>query len=150
TITSITPNFAPAGSTVRVSALGSRFLAGMTFAAAGVAATNVTVTGSTLATATLTVAADANPGPRDLTVTSPEGTSNPVTFVVPQPISAGQRITASLSAANQVSTVRLSLGIGYSYAALYQFSLSSPTTVTIDMRSAAFDDYLYLLSPTGS
>src|SRR5262249_55091172 len=52
---------------------------------------------------------------------------------------------------NQVSTIRFSLLTGtYSYAALYQFSLSSPATVTVDMRSAAFDDYLYLLSPTGT
>src|SRR5262249_15343738 len=136
TITTVTPGFALPGSTVRVTVLGTRFLPGMTLAAAGVAATNVTVLSSTLATATLTVPSDAPPGPRDLTVTSPEGTSNPVTFVVPQPISVGQRIAAALSASNQVSTIRFSLLTGtYSYAALYQFSLSSPATVTVDMRS---------------
>jgi subtilisin family serine protease len=151
TITTVTPNFGSPGTTVTVTLSGTRFLSGMTIdAGSGVAVSNVTVISASLATATLTIASNAAPGPRDLTVTSTQGTSNPLTFAVPETIGVGQRTTtASLSTSDRTSTVRLSATGLYYYADLYQFTLSSTTTFTIDMKSTAINAFLYLLSASG-
>ena len=147
TITTVTPSFGSPGTSVNVALSGTRFLQGMTIdAGSDVTVSNVTILSTTLATATFTIASSAVSGPRDLTVTSTQGTSNPVTFAVPETIGIGQRIsTASLSTSDRTSTLR-----PYSYADLYQFTLSSSTSVTIDMKSTAVNSLLYLLSPSGT
>jgi hypothetical protein len=152
TITSITPDFGAPGSSVNVTLSGTRLVAGMTIdAGSGMTVSNVTVISSTLAQATVTIASNAAPGPRDLTVTSTQGTSNPLTFAVAESLGVGQRTsTSSLSTSDRTSTLRLSTTGTYYYADSYQFTLTSTTSVTIDMKSTTVDSFLYLLSPSGS
>src|SRR5215468_4254257 len=74
-ISSVTPNQGAAGTTVSVAINGSGFVAGSTvsLSGTGVAASNVSLASATQLTATLTIAAGAPLGARDLTVTNPNG-----------------------------------------------------------------------------
>ena len=74
TVASVTPAGGEQGATVSVTVGGTLFLSGATLTVGpGVAVTNVTVPSATQLQATLTIAADATVGPRDVTVTNPGG-----------------------------------------------------------------------------
>ncbi len=86
TLASITPNSGNRGSSTPVTLVGTNFTAGSTVAiaapAGGVTITGVTVVNSTTITATITSTGTAALGARNITVTTPGGTSNAVTFTV--------------------------------------------------------------------
>ncbi|TMA70495.1 MAG: hypothetical protein E6J77_27280, partial [Deltaproteobacteria bacterium] len=73
-VTSITPPQGTAGAAVAVTLAGSGFATGATVSAgAGITVSNVSVVSATQLTATLTIAAGASPGGRDVSVINPGG-----------------------------------------------------------------------------
>jgi hypothetical protein len=87
TLTSITPNTGAQGTVVNVTLTGT----GLTLASAvnvsgtGITVSNVLAVNATTVTATFTIASTATLGARNVTVTTPAGTSNAVTFTVIAP-----------------------------------------------------------------
>jgi len=85
TLTSISPSSGAQGTVVGALIAGTNFTTGTTsvnVSGTGVSVSNVNVTSPTQMTATLTIAADAPTGSRDVTVTNPAGTSNAVTLTI--------------------------------------------------------------------
>jgi subtilisin family serine protease len=147
-LTSITPRFGGPGSTFPVTLSGSAFAAPMTInAGPDISVTNVSVVSATSATATFTIAAGATPGVRDVTATTPLGTTAALPFTIYeiQSINLGETRSGTLSIID-----RASLSRSGSYGDLYRFVLSTPTTVAIDLKSTDFNAFVYLLSTTGS
>ena len=87
TLTSINPNGAAAGSNVNVTVAGTNLTgaSGMIYLSPGLAQSNFQVVNPTQITATFTILASATPGPVSMTVQTPGGTSNPVTFTITPP-----------------------------------------------------------------
>src|SRR5262249_32248689 len=82
---SATPSFAVQGATLSISLSGTNFDPTWTVvdvSGSGVAVSNVAICGLTFRTATLTVAPDADTGPRSLTVVTPNAISNAVTLTI--------------------------------------------------------------------
>src|SRR5262245_27874908 len=91
TVTSITPNQGTKGSTVAVTINGAGFVSGATVGAgAGITVTNVAFVSATRLTASSVIDAAAANGPRDVTVTNPNGAGGTLTngFVVNVPVAA--------------------------------------------------------------
>jgi hypothetical protein len=107
----------------------------------GIVVNNVTVLSPTAAIASLTIAANASFAPQDLTVTTSQGTSNPVTFIVPTPMSIGQRISGQLA-----STDRVSPPLPYRYTDVYQLTVTATTTITVNVSSPSIGAFLILIS----
>jgi len=85
-LTGISPSGGPPGATVNVVLTGSNFTTGMSVdASAGITITSIAVTNSLSATATFTIDAAADLGPRDVRVTTPGGTSGAIRFTVLPP-----------------------------------------------------------------
>jgi hypothetical protein len=93
TLTLIAPAFGQRGLAVGVTLTGTGFVAGTTVTpGAGITLANLSVVDSSTIEVTFTIAANAALGNRNVTVTTPGGTSNPVTFAVvvtPPPTLAG-------------------------------------------------------------
>jgi hypothetical protein len=81
TLTSIAPNSGPRGSTFGVTLTGTNLIGATVNPIAGITITGVTVS-TTQITATFAISLTAAVGARSVTVTSPGGTSNAVTFTV--------------------------------------------------------------------
>src|SRR5579883_1624456 len=82
TLNSITPASGVAGTSVPVTLSGANLSgASLNFSGSGISATGVTST-ATQVTATFVISAGAAPGPQNVTVTTPGGTSGSVTFTV--------------------------------------------------------------------
>ena len=91
TVTAVTPNQGTKGSTVAVTIDGSGFVNGAGVSAgAGITVTNVAFVSSTRLTASFAIDAAAANGPRDVTVTNPNGAGGTLTkgFVVNVPVAA--------------------------------------------------------------
>jgi hypothetical protein len=97
-LTSITPTRGMVGSSINVTLTGTNFVTGQTTVAIsgsnfgfrdvtiGPVAVSVSSSTSSTLTTTFTISDTAAVGPRDVTVTTPNGTSNPVTFTIdPRP-----------------------------------------------------------------
>jgi uncharacterized repeat protein (TIGR01451 family) len=85
-LSSVVPQSAFVGSTVNVTLTGTGFISGLSISAgSGVTASDIQVVNSTQITATLTIAANAAPGARSLTVTTGGGASGSVPFFLNQP-----------------------------------------------------------------
>ena len=146
-LTTITPRFGGPGSTFPVTLSGSGFAAPMTInAGPDISVTNVSVVSATLATATFTIAAGATPGVRDVTVTTPLGTTTALPFTIYEipSINLGETRSGTLSIIDRASLSRPG-----SYGDLYRFVLSAPTSVAIDLKSTDFNAFVYLLSTSG-
>lgn len=145
-LATMSPAIAKPGDSFTVTLAGTRFTAPLTInAGAGITVTGVSVSSSTQATATFTIATNASLATRDVTVTTAEGTSNPLSLAIPPVITDGQRISGTLTTTDQISQVS-----PYRYADLYRLTLSASTPVTIDLRSTAIDGYLNVYSESGS
>ena len=123
TLTGITPISAGQGLTVNVTLNGTNLVSPMTIAAgAGIAVSNVSVVSSSIVTASFTISLAATLGGRNVTVTTPDGTSNAVTFSVitlPLPTLAGigpssggqgSTVNVTLSGTNLISGMTVSAG----------------------------------------
>ena len=87
-ISGMSPSFGVVGNSVNVTLNGSMFVSGATTIAiggTGVTLSNTNVVGTTQVTATFAVASNATLGPRNVTVTTPGGTSGVATFNVFDP-----------------------------------------------------------------
>jgi hypothetical protein len=149
-LSTLTPPFGVPGTAVPVAIAGTRFDQPLTVSVgSGVTVTDLNVSNATSATATFNVPGNASPGPATVTVTTPVGLSNGLSFgIFPSivPISPGQIITADLATTDGRNPFSTSI----KYADLYQLTLSSPTDVTIDLTSDSFNTFLYVLSSTGT
>jgi uncharacterized repeat protein (TIGR01451 family) len=86
TLTGISPAFGVQDTTVNVALTGTSFAAPLTInAGSGITVGNVSVLADVLATVPLTIASNATPGARNLTVTTSLGTSGAVPFLVSAP-----------------------------------------------------------------
>lgn len=149
-LVSMTPSFGSSQLPVTVTFSGSGFRAPLTVnAGPGITVSNISVSGNgATATATLTIAAGATPGPRSITLTTPDGTTNPATFNVLSSLVAlapGDRILGSLGGSDQRAPLRPT-----SYGDMYLLTVQTAATLTIDMQSASIDSYLYVISPNGT
>jgi hypothetical protein len=109
TLTAITPVSAVQGTTVNVVLTGANFVVGMTVTAGDeISVKNLSIVNSTSATATFAVSASAATGPRDITVTTPGGTSGPVSFdIIAAPVPTLTGITPNLGVLDSSVTVTL-------------------------------------------
>lgn len=148
-LTTVSPAFGSTDSTVGITLTGTRLTAPLSVdAGVGITASDVNVISGTTATATLTIAPNTAPGLRTITVTTAEGTSNPVGFNVFSSIpsiAVGQRVNGSLSIQDGSA-----IGNPSVYADLYRLTVASSTSMTVDLSSTAFDSYLRILSSTGA
>jgi len=142
TVSAVTPNQGTTGATVPVTIDGSGFVSGATVSAgAGITVSNVAFVSSARLTASFAIDSAATAGPRDVTVTNPNGTggslSSGFTVSVPAPVTltlvyngklrdvvgggdtalaadgaADATMTLTLSAARTVTALQLSNGIG--------------------------------------
>ncbi len=88
TLTSISPNRGLQGQAVGVTLTGTNFATGATVNVSGslLTVSNMTVVSSTQITATFTIAANASPGDRTVTVTTSGVTTAAVTFTIAPPL----------------------------------------------------------------
>jgi hypothetical protein len=83
TLTALSPNSASAGASVPVTITGSNFNTDVVInAGSNITVSNVTLVSTTQMTATFTVAAGAAPGARNVIVSTPGGTTPPLSFTV--------------------------------------------------------------------
>ena len=153
-LTAINPRFVEQGASVPVTFTGSRFVSPMTVDAGdNIVAGAVTVNSSTSATATLNISAAAAPGIRDVTIATPQGTSNAVPLRVFRPIPSinlGETISGTLAPADLPSLLTPGPNVDLHYTDLYRFTLAATTQVTVTLQSTAFDPFLYIVGgPTG-
>jgi hypothetical protein len=114
----------------------------------GIAYSNVNVANPNSATATLSVPAGALPGFTSMTVATSAGTSNSRSFwIFPtiDSISLGESKPGMLA-----TTDGKDPNYTISYADIYQLTIPSSTTVTINLSSTAFTSRVYLLSSDGT
>ena len=86
TLQTVSPAVGRAGTELQVSLAGSNFISGattLTFSGTGLTASAVNVTSATALTASVTINAGAARGARQLTVTTDGGTSEALSFMVP-------------------------------------------------------------------
>ncbi len=82
TLTSLSPNQGTQGTTVVVTVTGTGFGTTVAVSGTGVTPSNIEDISSTSLRVTFTIAAKATAGPRNVTVTTPGGTSNALPFTV--------------------------------------------------------------------
>ena len=146
TLSTMSPAVGEPGSSFSVTLGGTRLTSPLTVnAGTGITVTDISVSSSTQATATFTIAANAALSSRDVTITTAEGTSDALAFAIPSTIAVGQRISGTLAITDQISP-----NAPYSYADLYRLTLTATTAVTIDLRSTAFTSAAYVLSSAGA
>jgi hypothetical protein len=134
-LTAISPNHLGQGSTIDVTLTGTGFNSPMTVNAGdGITASNVVVTSSTLAKATLAISADAAAGVRDLTVTTTANTSNPQSLTVLAPFP--DLLISDTRAPRFGVGFNENFGIVVSNAG--SVPTSGPTTVTYDFSTVTF------------
>jgi hypothetical protein len=151
--TSITPPFAAAGTSVPVTLTGTRFGVPMTVVAGTGAFSNLTVSNvvvgsDTSATASINVPAGTPSGTATVTVTTSGGSSNRVPFFVFSSIpsiNVGDTVFGSLDGSHGNNPFNVTAN-----ADLYQLTLSTSSTITIDMSSPVFTPRVYLLSSSGA
>ncbi len=147
TMTSISPNNGVQGQGVPVTLTGTNFVAGATISVSGTGITvsNTTVVSATQITATLTIAANAATGARNITVTSSGSLTTAVTFTVNPAVGSpptltsispnsgvqGQGVPVTLTGMNFVSGAT----IGVSGAGI---TVSNTTVVSTTQITATF------------
>jgi len=148
TISSFTPRMIALGGTSTVILTGTRFSSPMTIdAGSGITVTNVVVSSPTTAIATFSISANATPGPRDVTVTTAAGVSNPMMFPIPARLDPGQTVSGS------VTNTDLSWpSTPFNYTDLYQITIDAATqgAITIEVTSTGFDSVVGLFNAAGT
>ena len=145
TLETISPALAAPGTSFGVTLTGTHLTAPLTInAGSDITVTNVSVSSAKQATATFAISSNASLVPREVTVTTAEGTSNAVTFAVPPTISLGQRISGTLTTADQIAP-----DAPYYYSDVYRLEVTTTTAVTVDLQSAEFFPYVAVLTSSG-
>jgi hypothetical protein len=145
-LATLSPRFGGRGSTVNLSLSGVGLASVLGIdAGAGIAVSNI-VTSETAATATLTIAADAAPGPRDLRVVTFAGSSNALVFTVFDipTLTLGDIRSGALTPVDPATPSRSG-----QYGDLYRLTLSAPTPVAIAVDSSSFNAFVYVTSMAG-
>jgi subtilisin family serine protease len=144
TLTSITPSSGIAGTFFTITIIGTNFVAPLTInGGSGITTPILNVVSPTQASLTLEISLNAALGPRTLTVTSPAGTSNPVTFTVnpvppvltsitPNQVGQGSTVDVTLlgSGFNAPMTIDAGPGITVSNVVITN-AISAKATLTI-------------------
>jgi hypothetical protein len=151
TLTSISPQGGIQDSTISVSLKGTNFLAGLTISGPGdITIADVNVVDSTTATATFKIAATAELGPHDITITTLGGTTAAVPFAtlvvsaVPPALTGVAPASGSQGATVQVTLTGTNFSSGLSVNAADGITVSnvsvtngSTATATLTIDSAA-------------
>ena len=153
TLTSVTPNSGVQGAAVNVTLTGTNFIAGATVAVtgSGITVSNVAVVSGTQITATLTIAAGATAGARNVSVATTAGTSGTVPFTVgtasgvptlasiaPSSGALGTSVDVTLTGTNFTSGSRVGLqGVGLKQTNIVVVSPTQITATFIISASAA-------------
>jgi len=139
TVGSLTPNQGAAGTSVPVRISGSTFASGamVSISGSGVTASSVVVVSPTQLTATLTIAAGAQAGPRDVTVTNSSGGAGTLTggFAVVSGVTVSA-MTPNQGPPTSVGLVTLS-GSGFAPGATVSLSRGDVTASNVAVTSAA-------------
>ena len=149
TITTVAPADSAPGKTVNVTLTGTGFVSGATLAVsgAGITAQAVKFMSATQMTAQLAIASSAAAGPRNITVTTPAGTSAPVVFTVnsstgpaitgltPATGMAGKTVAVTLLGASLVSGA--TLGISGTGVTFQSVTVVSATQITANLVIAS-------------
>lgn len=147
TIQSISPTTLIQGLRASATIFGSNLggVTAVTFSGTGVTATIGNVIASRISI-TISVTANAAEGARTVTVATPGGTASYSSLFIYKPAVITPGIWyENLGAISGLSTLRENR-----FAARFQFVLSQPQAVTLDVQSPGFDPYLYLLAADGS
>src|SRR5207249_2697146 len=114
TLTSISPNTGVPGTTLNVTLTGTGLASGLSVLVSGgdIIVGPVVVVSSSSATATFTIPGNATPGAHFVTVTTPAGTSNAVTFTVRNPVPTLTSISPNTGTAGTTPNVALA-GTGF-------------------------------------
>ena len=159
TLVSIAPNSGVRGTAVPVTLTGTNFTAMGTkivVSGSGVTVSNLTVVNDTAVTATFTIAVSAATTARNVTVTTPGGTSNIQTFTVlgptlssvtPNPVTHGAGILLTLTGTNLAGATAVTVsGTGNSCTV----SASTSTTVNTTCTLTAGADTVKVTTPIGA
>ena len=148
-LTGVVPSFGDQGAIISASFSGHGFASPMAIdAGPGINVSKIEVLSPNTATATLSIAQSAPLGLRYITLTTVRGVSNVSPFRVLTTIPIvplNQTVSGSLAPRDQAALHRPE-----SYGDFYRLVLSAETAVTIDLQSATFDTYVYLLSHDGT
>jgi hypothetical protein len=169
TLTSISPNTGAQGTTVNVTLTGTG-LTGVTavnVSGTGVTVSNVVAPNDTTITGTFTIAPSAATGARNVSVTTPAGTSNAVTFTVvtppptltsisPNPIQLGPTyVTVTLTGTNLLGVSFVSaegpgggFGLGQSLLSVMNNTTVQFTILTAALRTGTWS--IYVTGPGGT
>jgi len=141
TLASVTPASSQNGANVAVTLTGTQFVAPADVASnnANILTSSAVVVSSTQMNVTLAVAPSVTPGSYELRVTTPGGTSNPVTFTVnPPPVSSLTISSASILGGNTVNaTVTLTAPAPAGGVAVTMISSDPAATVPATANVAA-------------
>ncbi len=163
TLTSITPTAYARNSTVDVTLTGTQFVEGATVAVSGSGVTvgAVVVVNSTTIQTTFAITGGATLGDRDVTVTTPGGTTDPVTFrVVPSPpelysvtpASGARGTTVSVTLVGAYFTAASSVmvnGVGVTVGAVTVTDEGAMTVMLIIAADAPLGDRLLTVTDEG-
>jgi uncharacterized repeat protein (TIGR02059 family) len=148
-VTSVNPNSGQQGQTIASTLITGTNLTGATAVGfgAGITVNSFTVTSATQVTASITIAAGAAPGTRNVSVTTGGGTgtgNNLFTVTVPAPAptitsvnpataTRGQALTVTITGTNLAGTTAASFGAGVTVNSI---TVNSPTQVTVSITIA--------------
>ncbi len=150
TVTGSNPNSGQQGQTIAAVAVTGTNLTGATVVSfgAGITVNSFTVNSATQITASITIAAGAAPGTRDIAVTTGGGTgtgNNLFTVTVPLPAptvtsvspttgSQGQTLSVTITGTNLTGATAVNFGAGVTVSG---FTVNSPTQITVSITVAA-------------
>ncbi|HWQ02945.1 MAG TPA: putative Ig domain-containing protein, partial [Candidatus Nitrosotenuis sp.] len=150
TLTSLTPSSGTQGTSFSVTLVGTNFVTGQTtinFSAGGISAGNISVASSTQMTATFTILPTAS-GSRQVTVSTPGGTSNALTFnillapkpalssITPFDIVRGTVANVTLKGSNFISGATINAGANITISNIVVVN-STTITATFDVAAGA-------------
>jgi len=148
-VTAVNPNSGQQGQTIAAVAITGTNLTGATVVdfGAGITVNSYTVNGATQITASVTIAAGAAPGTRNIAITTGGGTgtgNNLFTVTVPAPAptitsvsptsaAQGQTVTVTITGANLTGATAVNFGAGVTVSS---FTVNSPTQITVSISIA--------------
>jgi len=157
-LSSLSPQRADQGTTQTVTLIGSGFLsnsscsiegASLSVSGTGVTVTDIKVANNTTLSATLTVAADAPPGERDVKVTTADGTSGARQFTVNAPLAPsltsispatgvrGTSVTVTLTGSRFEPQIATTVGIAGNGISVSNVNVTNTTSLTVTFTIAA-------------
>jgi hypothetical protein len=163
TLTSVSPNSGSQGTAVPVTLTGTNFVAPVTVNRSGGAGSGITISGVTLVsstqiTATFTISATAPNVSRNISVTTPGGTSNNVPFTVGASLSSispnrglrGTVVPVTITGTNLAGATAITAGGGITAAIISTSSTTVTANFTITAGATLTTRNVTVTTPQGS